>query len=281
MDYGGDNEANGLPLHYYLARESNVDINTFIMLVNACPGSELAFDNVQPFTPLHVILSNPNINNMMHILVYLLGIAPTSINILDGVGRTPLNIACFNENMTLEVVQFIFNLWPGALSQRHYHRGGGFLPIHFLCFGSDGIASLEILQFMLSINPNLPRELDGEEIDDLHDSQLPIHHAVEEGKSIEFCKLLIDEYPESLRVGSGVNNSLPIHLACASSRGKIDTVQYMLELDPDLINTRDRGGYLPIHCAASGGNKGIVELLLMHDPDMRLMTIANVFCQYM
>ena len=121
---------------------------------------------------------------MMHILVYLLGIAPTSINMLDGVGRTPLNIACNNKNMTVEVVQFIFNLWPGALSQRHYHlhRVGGFLPIHFLCFCSDGIASLEILQFMLSINPNLPRELDGEEIDDEHDSLLPIHHAVKEGK---------------------------------------------------------------------------------------------------
>ena len=263
MDYGGDDEAKGLPLHYYLARESNVDINTFIMLVNACPGSELAADNVQPYTPLHVILSNPNINNMMHILVYLLGIAPTSINILDGVGRTPLNIACFNENMTLEVVQFIFNLWPGALSLRHHHRGGGLLPIHFLCFCNDGIASLEILRFMLSINPNLPRERD-EEVD----SNLPIHHAVYGSKSTAFCKVLIDAYPESLRVGTGSSNSLPIHEACISSKCYIDEVQHMLELDPDLINARDRRGQLPIHCAARGReNVRIVELLLKYDPD--------------
>ena len=259
MDYGGEDEAQGLPIHYYLTRESNVDINTFIMLVNACPGSISAADNAQPFTPLHVILSNPNINNMMHILVYLLGIVPTSINMLDGVGRTPLNIACFNENMTLEVVKFIFNLWPGALSQRHFHRGGGFLPIHFLCFCSDGTASLDILRFMLSINPNLPRERDGQ-----NDSQLPIHHAVG-SKSTAFCKGLIYVYPESLRVGSGNNNSLPIHFACRSNN--VDTVQYMLKLDPDLINARDRHGQLPIHYAARGDNVRIIELLLKYDPD--------------
>ena len=93
--------------------------------------------------------------------------------------------ACYNENVTLEIVQLLYNTLPGALQLRD---GAGCLPIHELCcnYDLDETNSLNILRFMLDIDPNLPREVYGDD--------LPIHVAVR-FKSNAFCNILIDAYP--------------------------------------------------------------------------------------
>ena len=82
----------------------------------------------------------------------------------------------------------------------------GYLPIHHLCDNEDldETASINILRFMLEIDPTLPREVD-------RDDYLPIHSTAAY-KSTTFCKILIDVYPESLQIES--DEGLPIHLAC-------------------------------------------------------------------
>ena len=173
-----------------------------------------------------------------------------------------LLLACKNKKVTLEIVKLLHNTLPEALRLRD---GDGYLPIHHLCRNGDldETNSLNILRFMLSIDPTLPRELqvDGNDC-------LPIHYAVA-NKSTAFCKELINAYLESLRVELNVNDWLPIHLACA--RGKrvdtVDTIQYMLEVDPELINAEDSNGYLPIHLAAIKGRTKSIELLLKFDSD--------------
>ena len=114
---------------------------------------------------------------------------------------------------------------------------GGRLPIHMLCCNKDldDTASIDILRFMLSINPNLLSEM-------VYRS-LPIHVAVTY-KSSTFCKELIDAYPESLRIQS--RGGLPIHVACryGNQVDTADTIQYMLELDTELINAEYSGRYL-------------------------------------
>ena len=89
--------------------------------------------------------------------------------------------ACYNEKVTLGIVQLLYNILPGAL---RLGDDNGRLPIHWLCCndGLDDNNSLDILQFMLSIDPTLPREMDG-------DGYLPIHVAVED-KSSPFAKYL-------------------------------------------------------------------------------------------
>ena len=167
--------------------------------------------------------------------------------------------ACKNENLTLEIVQLLYNIFPGALRLRD---GIGCLPIHWLCVNKylDDTASLDILWFMLSIDPNFPREVAG------CNGRLPIHYAVA-NKSTAFCKILIDAYPESLRIESD-DGWLPIHYACSWGKrdDTADTIQYLLELDPELINAEDSDGYLPIHCADYGTTESIL-LLLKFDPD--------------
>ena len=171
-----------------------------------------------------------------------------------------LHEACKNEKVTLEIVQLLHNTFPGALRLRDDY---GWLPIHELCHNDDlddEAASLDILQFMLEIDPTLPRELVG-------NSSLPVHYAISvQYKSTRFCKILIDAYPESLRIIS--DEGLPIHLACIGNRDDTaDTIQYMLELDPELINAEYNNSYLPIHCAAENGRAELIELLLKFDPD--------------
>ena len=53
---------------------------------------------------------------------------------------------------------------------------------------------------------------------------------------------IYDACPESLRIES-VDSWLPIHEACTYGKrdDTADTIQYMLELDPELINIEDSG----------------------------------------
>ena len=167
-----------------------------------------------------------------------------------------LHEACANEKVTLEIVQFLYDTLPAALRLRD---DDGWLPIHNLCCNEDldENASLDILRFMLSIDPSLPREVDGANC-------LPIHYAVRQ-KSPTFCKDLIDAYPESLQIE--LNGRLPIHDACGNNRDDAaDTIQYMLELDPELINEDNISGWLPIHIAAIKRGTELIEILLKYDP---------------
>ena len=71
--------------------------------------------------------------------------------------------ACGNENVTLQIVQLlhsICNTLPDVLRLRDNY---GRLPIYKLCRNEDldDTSSLDILRFMLEIDPNLPRELMG------------------------------------------------------------------------------------------------------------------------
>ena len=180
-----------------------------------------------------------------------------------------LHEACYNYNkkVTLEIVQLLYNTFPEALRLRD---GDGWLPIHHLCDNCDldETNSLDILRFMLNIDPTLPREVNGY-------GKLPIYYAVKY-KSTAFCKELIDAYPESLRVVAG--DWLPIHIACRYGErdNTADTIQYMLEMDSELINAADNDGYLPIHWAAMGGRTKSIELLLKFDPDAASKEVNDV-----
>ena len=202
------NEVAGLPLHYYLARNSNVDINTVKTMVEAYPQSLMITsgeEDEEILYPIHALLSNEWTNNIHTITIvdYLLEFNPTCLRVRDGNGHTPLHVACQSKRVNLIIVERLFNSWPEAI---RIIDDSGWLPVHDLCENSfiDDAVALEILQFMLDADPNLPRcQTEG--------GYLPIHYAVDE-KSFAFCKVLIDAYPESV-VMIGLNGHLPIHEA--------------------------------------------------------------------
>ena len=178
-----DHPTRGLPLHHYVAKRSNVDIDVVKLMVEICPQSLLTADDNweydgEPnyFTPVHVILYNPTINNLLHVLTFLLECEPTLIKTAEIHGRTPLNMACSNERITLHIVKLLYNLWPGAIRSNELN---GWLPIHEICHNRklDQIISLDILRFMIDIDPMLPRERENSN----GRGYLPIHHAVGHG----------------------------------------------------------------------------------------------------
>ena len=257
-------QAGGLPFHYYLAQNKNVDIDTVKLFVEMYPQSLMIQDEEDDIEeacyPIHAILSNEKTNNIHEILSYMLELEPSSIQLLDARGRTPLHIACRNDNMRL--VHFTFNKWPEAIRSEDGH---GFLPIHILCCSikMNDDASLAILHFMMNIDATMVREI-------AQEGYLPLHLAAY-AMSAAFCKVLISAYQESLMIESR-DGSLPIHDLCNLNRraDAVDTIQYMLELYPESINRRDGLGYLPIHYAASKARHGRIDtmkLLLKHDPD--------------
>ena len=273
--------ARGLPLHYYLARGSNVDIETVRILVEEYPQSLLAIDGDMQFLPIHAILSNPNVHNLQNILAYLIEREPSSIYSLDGrVNRTPLHIACSNKGITLKVFRLVYNAWPEAFT-----LGSGFFgfrPIHELCFNTelDEIVSLDILRCMFHIDPACVRERNFE-------GGLPIHTAAKYSPSINLCKELIKMYPESLRVEESNSGSLPIHeIMCHNGYNlghHIHIIRYFLDVYPESIDARDNNGWLPIHRAIGEYNserrEETIKLLLIYDPSAASKKTADVNCR--
>ena len=48
----------------------------------------------------------------------------------------------------------------------------------------------------------------------------------------------------------------------AAKSGDVATIKSLLELDPSLINTRDKDGSTPLHCATWKGQEKVAELLV-------------------
>jgi len=65
----------GLPLHYYMARTSNIDIDIVKLLVEAYPQSLMIADETWPCYPIHVAAQNDsNPDDMLGIIEYLLAL---------------------------------------------------------------------------------------------------------------------------------------------------------------------------------------------------------------
>jgi 7,8-dihydropterin-6-yl-methyl-4-(beta-D-ribofuranosyl)aminobenzene 5'-phosphate synthase len=56
----------------------------------------------------------------------------------------------------------------------------------------------------------------------------------------------------------------------AAQQGDIDTVKKLLNKNPDLLKTKDENGITPMHVAANGGHKEIIELLLSKGADANI-----------
>jgi len=248
-DYDTTTHSTGfLPLHYYLARQKNVNIDTVKMLVEAYP------EALVDMAPIHVALSNPYINSLCDVIMYLFGADPSRIQ-----GTAILHFVCRLKRVDLDVVKLILNTSPDLVWQRSRRM----LPIHILCnnYELEEDVSIGILHCLLNVDPTLAGERD-------RYSELPIHLAIG-FKTFGFCKILISAYPESLRIESD-NGCLPIHEACKGV--DFDLVRYLLDIDPESMHIPDSEGYFPIHRVVDGtwnDEKVILqttELLLRYDP---------------
>ena len=250
----------GTPLHYYLSRTSNVDLN-IVKELAADPLVLLSVDDDTKCTPIHILMHNKSIGDLSDVVTYLVESSPSSLKVQDEYDQNPLNAACSNGFMTVKTIELLLRVCPDSIYEPSNWGG---LPIHTLCEARiDDEVATDILKLLLEAHPNSVSDQNND------DGELPLHLAAN-NKSPAFCKLLVDAYPESVRRGgSGANGSLPIHSACYG--GRPDTLEYLLKVYPESLYTRNDGSYLPIHCAASSTEQknavDIIKFFLRHDPE--------------
>jgi len=127
------NSNNELPLH--IAADRNV-VYSIELLVKAYPGGVLEKNN-HGKTPLHLAVEKRNASPF--IINRILSMAPNVARVKDSRGCLPLHNAARYENV--DVVNLIFNAYPGALVERNNH---GKTPIDILKL--DGIFHLPLME---------------------------------------------------------------------------------------------------------------------------------------
>eukprot|EP00956_Cyclotella_meneghiniana_P031767 scaffold84582_cov23-Cyclotella_meneghiniana.AAC.1 len=288
----------GLPLHYYLSRRQNVDIEIVKYMVEKYPNALLLVGDSISYTPLHVLLNNSYVGAMLDIVKYLVEYEPMSLRRKDSsyLQQLPLHTACKNQSITKAIIQYLVDKWPEALQEGNYTEC---TPLHLLCQNGKLISNggIEILQVILEEYPdgvlqtnrtrvlpthlaarnslmsvefieiliNANRESVGQVDEDGH---LPIHYACAEGH-IDIVKYLYGLHPDSIRALSS-DNELPLNYACCNKDPEV--LKYMFGLYPEAIHHRGDSG-LPIHSALASSDiigdhtKEIIEFLVLHDPD--------------
>ena len=98
----------GTPLHYYLERASNINLDLVILkeLIAGFPGATSSYQEASEYqpmgvTPMYSLLSNPNIGEMHDVLQYLAETNPLQMCITGGVSDfTPIHIAIQNKGVS-------------------------------------------------------------------------------------------------------------------------------------------------------------------------------------
>ena len=183
-------------------------------------------------------------------------------------GITPLHLVVHNRRVSANIVQLLFEAAPNSVRSVDF-RGG--VPLHYLCYGEvNEASSVEILKFLIEKYPEGARRVDNK-------GRIPLHFA-SEGRSPEFCRVLVEAYPGSEQIPAD-NNVLPLVSACM--RNKLDTVEYFYNLHPDAINTTL--SLHPIFCIVQGvynrsnpmAGVEIVRFLLDHNPSLGAVMVAG------
>ena len=210
----------GLPLHYYLSRETNVDLSLVKLLVEKDDECLFTADVESHFAPIHVLCCNPGVNDMLDVLKFLIDSDEESVHYDGGYGRVPFLMACANKNASSRLLDLILDYWPEAIHQQDVC---GDKAMHLLSRNSelDDDKSEQIFHYLLQKNHEALSETN-------HDEYLPLHYAAS-NKSPHFCKLLIDAYPESIKIEA--DGCLPFHFACGSGQ-RVDTIRYLHEIYP-------------------------------------------------
>ena len=269
----GPDDIPGLPLHYYLARESNIREDMLEKMITAYPESigasapaeyDVRFEGI---TPIHVLLSNPNVCDLMDILQYLIETHPSMFRKTSGKGKTsPLHVAIQNKSINVSIIEMLIDAWPESLLVRCCHCWEGTptdLPIHTLCstYNYDDVAMMgKILELLMSEHP----------------ASFDILSAVQ---------LLFDAHPEGLFAksvsvdwGGEVSRHTPLETASravprnengsAITRFLEDQLDYArMAKDHEEVATPDNKGRLALHKALfDGATHGSIKLLLKGHP---------------
>jgi ankyrin repeat protein len=215
-----------LPVHQ--AAYSGATFEVVQHLVEMHPG---ALQETMPdgFLALHHACDN---NASLEVIKCLVDKRPEALGEKTSDGYLPLHLAC--DNMaSVEVIRFLVDKRPDSLEEK---TNDGWLPLHLAC---DNIASVEVIKFLVDKRPESVGET-------TPDGCLPLHCACDNNASLEVIKFLVDKRPES--VGEKTNDGwLPLHLS--SHFGVLETVQYLVQTRPSMLQVTNSEGERPVDVA--------------------------------
>ena len=182
------------------------------------------------------------------IIRYLLNYFPEAVSAVDDYeGWTPLHVACWNGGTTLNIINIIQLLISATPDSVRSKTNKGRTPLYVLCHHKRGGESnaMPILKFLIEKYPEAVQHAD-------IDGQLPIHIACSKSTP-EFCQVLIDAAPDSIR---SVTNYgwVPLHMLCCNREvdeaTSIQMLKFFIEKYPEAVRCTNNRGNLPIHLAA-------------------------------
>ena len=256
-----DKGVKGTPLHYYISRRRNIDIEVVKLFIMKSPEVLYIADEECKCTPIHLFANQQHLREFPDVLTCLAEANPLCLCLVDGSGKTPMHIICTKKHVTAEVVKLFIKCCPSAVwkSYEDQFEGDSLLPIHLLCMntGLSTETSIEILSLLLSVYPEVNRSRNGA-------FKAPIHTALDYMPN-EFCKALLKSFPGCAREMDSYHG-LPIHQAC--DQNDFEMVEFLVGIYPDSLGLRSPfTGMVPIHYAAAFGNVEMIKMLLAHDPD--------------
>lgn len=159
----------------------------------------------------------------------------------------------------------------------------GFLPIHHAC--RRDFIPVRIIEALIEVHPESvmaqSKETSG--------AVLPLHCAVNQANTFHssLVNLLVKKYPEGVAV-KNLYGRTPLHsyLRC-SPNPSLEITKLLLDAYPNVIRIRDdKFHWYPLHCAATRNNWKIVQYLIDVYPDAimkidhKTRTPRNVAAQY-
>lgn len=88
---------------------------------------------------------------------------------------------------------------------------------------------------------------------------LPLHHALKDKAPLGSIKLLLSGNPAALQVADR-NGVYPLHIACEFSSAKV--VQFLVEVEDDVLDKSDSNGDSPLHFACRVANIEVINYLV-------------------
>jgi ankyrin repeat protein len=118
---------------------------------------------------------------------------------------------------------------------------GGWLPLHYACRYKP---PLEVVQFLVERKPTAlgMANMTGE---------LPFDIACQQEASLEVLRVLVERTPARGKLtDDGQELLLPLHFTC-SRRKRLDSLRWLLGIDPSAVETANADGSLPLHLACT------------------------------
>ena len=128
----------------------------------------------------------------------------------------------------------------------------------------------EQLMLKLESNPDVLRQTED-------NGKTLLHHAIDYWRSFDFCKVIISNNPDLVKIPGGEDTLLPIHAACNLGVSHTELIKFLIAQYPESVNIPDANGCYPVHSyvVSNGGRLDVLQLLLKCDE--KALSTPNIY----